>query len=183
MVLAGLQVAGKSSAVALVSVATLGNVLGAVVNWILGRYLIHFQDRRWFPIKEKMINKATVFYQKWGVWTLLLAWMPFIGDPFLVIASTLAGIKYGLDQRLERVSNEDLANEKDTANVILATDNNSSLIYKSEKDEPFYFPIPKDKEEAMEHFRKSEIAEKYLGKELFDLLTEKQLEKSQSFSK
>lgn len=86
MVLAGLQVAGKSSAVALVSVATLGNVLGAVVNWILGRYLIHFQDRRWFPVKEKMINKATVFYQKWGVWTLLFAWLPFIGDPFTLVA-------------------------------------------------------------------------------------------------
>ena len=44
MVLAGLQIAGKSSTVVLVSVATFGNVLGAVVNWILGRYLIHFQD-------------------------------------------------------------------------------------------------------------------------------------------
>ena len=86
MVLAGLQVAGKSSTVALVSVAILGNVLGAVVNWFLGKYLIHFQDRKWFPVKEKMINKATTFYQKWGVWTLLLAWMPFIGDPFTLVA-------------------------------------------------------------------------------------------------
>ena len=60
MVLAGLQIAGKSSSVALVSVATLGNVLGAVVNWFLGKYLIHFQDRRWFPIKEKHIRKFTV---------------------------------------------------------------------------------------------------------------------------
>tara|TARA_B100001564_G_C20309457_1_gene520691 strand:+ start:179 stop:604 length:426 start_codon:yes stop_codon:yes gene_type:complete len=86
MVLAGLQIAGKSSTVVLVSVATFGNVLGAVVNWILGRYLIHFQDRKWFPVKEKMINKATIFYQKWGIWTLLLAWMPFIGDPFTLVA-------------------------------------------------------------------------------------------------
>lgn len=86
MVLAGLQMAGKSNAITLVSVATLGNVLGAVVNWLLGRYLIHFQDRRWFPIKEKMINKATAFYQKWGVWSLLLAWMPFIGDPLTLVA-------------------------------------------------------------------------------------------------
>lgn len=86
MVLAGLQIAGNSNTIELVIVATLGNVLGAVVNWVIGRYLIHFQDRRWFPIKEKMLNKATGFYQKWGVWTLLLAWMPFIGDPFTLVA-------------------------------------------------------------------------------------------------
>ncbi|HSM68700.1 MAG TPA: DedA family protein, partial [Xanthomonadales bacterium] len=35
------------NAAALVVVATLGNTLGAVVNWLLGRYLLHFQDRRW----------------------------------------------------------------------------------------------------------------------------------------
>ena len=86
MVLAGLKIAGNSNTIELVIVATLGNVLGAVVNWVIGRYLVHFQDRRWFPIKEKMLNKATGFYQKWGVWTLLLAWMPFIGDPFTLVA-------------------------------------------------------------------------------------------------
>ena len=32
--------------VMLVLVATLGNTLGAVVNWLLGLYLLHFQDRR-----------------------------------------------------------------------------------------------------------------------------------------
>ncbi len=86
MVLAGLQLAGKSSSSTLVIVATFGNVLGAIVNWFLGRYLIRFQDRRWFPIKRKMFDKATKFYQKWGVWTLLMAWMPFIGDPLTLVA-------------------------------------------------------------------------------------------------
>jgi membrane protein YqaA with SNARE-associated domain len=32
----------------LVVIATLGNTLGAVVNWVMGRYLLHFRDRRWF---------------------------------------------------------------------------------------------------------------------------------------
>ena len=32
----------------LVLTATLGNTLGAVVNWFLGRYLLHFQNKRWF---------------------------------------------------------------------------------------------------------------------------------------
>ena len=86
IVLAGLDVAGGIDAVLLVSVATFGNVLGAVVNWVLGRYLLHFKDRRWFPVNAKMLNKATAIYQKWGVWTLLLAWVPIIGDPFTLVA-------------------------------------------------------------------------------------------------
>lgn len=89
LAIAGLKIAGKSSVYHLVIVATLGNVLGALVNWVLGRYLIHFKDRKWFPVKEKMIEKATRFYQKWGVWTLLLAWMPFIGDPLTLVAGIL----------------------------------------------------------------------------------------------
>lgn len=86
MVLAGLQLQGEISPLILVAIATSGNVLGALVNWFLGRYLIHFKERRWFPIKERMLNKATSSYQKWGVWTLLLAWMPFIGDPLTLVA-------------------------------------------------------------------------------------------------
>lgn len=70
----------------LLLVATVGNVLGAVVNWWLGKYLLHFQDRRWFPISLKHLKKATRFYQRWGVWTLLLAWAPIIGDPLTLVA-------------------------------------------------------------------------------------------------
>jgi membrane protein YqaA with SNARE-associated domain len=84
--LAGLKIAGESDVLLLVFVATLGNVLGALVNWFLGKYLMHFQERRWFPIKEETINKVTKIYEKWGVWTLLLAWMPIIGDTLTLIA-------------------------------------------------------------------------------------------------
>ena len=84
--LAGIKMAGQSDVVILVLVATLGNVLGALVNWFLGKYLIHFQHRKWFPIKEKTIQKTTKLYEKWGVWSLLLAWMPFIGDPLTLVA-------------------------------------------------------------------------------------------------
>jgi membrane protein YqaA with SNARE-associated domain len=84
--LAGLHLAGRHDRFVLVAVATAGNVLGSVINWVLGRYLIHFQDRRWFPIKGRALERATRFYQRWGVWTLLLAWTPVIGDPLTLVA-------------------------------------------------------------------------------------------------
>jgi membrane protein YqaA with SNARE-associated domain len=84
--LAGLHLTGRHDRFVLVAVATAGNVLGSVINWVLGRYLIHFQDRRWFPIKGRALEKATRFYQRWGVWTLLLAWTPIIGDPLTLVA-------------------------------------------------------------------------------------------------
>ena len=60
----------------LVIVATLGNTLGAVVNWVLGLYLLHFQDRRWFYFSREQIDKAQRWYRRYGFWSLLLAWMP-----------------------------------------------------------------------------------------------------------
>jgi membrane protein YqaA with SNARE-associated domain len=85
-VLAGLHLAGAHDKFVLVAVATAGNVLGSMINWLLGRYLIHFQDRRWFPIKGRVLERATRFYQHWGVWTLLLAWAPIVGDPLTLVA-------------------------------------------------------------------------------------------------
>jgi membrane protein YqaA with SNARE-associated domain len=85
-VLAGLHLAGTHDRFVLVAVATVGNVLGSTINWLLGRYLIHFQDRRWFPIKGRVLERARHFYQRWGVWTLLLAWTPVIGDPLTLVA-------------------------------------------------------------------------------------------------
>jgi membrane protein YqaA with SNARE-associated domain len=88
-VLMGLHLNGNHDAFLLVLVATTGNVLGSCVNWLLGRYLVHFKDRRWFPIKEAALNRATRTYQHYGAWTLLFAWVPFIGDPLTVAAGFL----------------------------------------------------------------------------------------------
>jgi membrane protein YqaA with SNARE-associated domain len=74
---------------ALVATATLGNTLGAVVNWLLGRYLLHFQDRRWFYFSGAQIAKAQRWFQRYGFWSLLLAWMPVGGDALTLIAGTM----------------------------------------------------------------------------------------------
>jgi membrane protein YqaA with SNARE-associated domain len=73
----------------LVLVATVGNTLGSVLNWWLGRYLHHFRHRRWFPVSEKTLRAAEQRFQKYGLWSLLLSWLPVIGDPLTVVAGLL----------------------------------------------------------------------------------------------
>jgi len=75
--------------IGLVTVATIGNTLGAVVNWGLGRYLLHFQDRRWFYFSSRQIEKAQRWFQRYGFWTLLLAWAPVGGDPLTLVAGIM----------------------------------------------------------------------------------------------
>ncbi|HIF09145.1 MAG TPA: DedA family protein [Sneathiellales bacterium] len=74
---------------ALLAVATVGNVLGAVVNWGCGRFLAAFQDRWWFPVSSKRYAQAIGWFERFGLWSLLFAWAPLIGDPLTVIAGTL----------------------------------------------------------------------------------------------
>lgn len=88
-VLAGLYLSGNYNAVILLLTATAGNVLGACVNWWLGRHLQKFKDKRWFPVSKKALARARLIYRRYGVWTLLLAWVPFIGDPLTIIAGIL----------------------------------------------------------------------------------------------
>jgi membrane protein YqaA with SNARE-associated domain len=73
----------------LVVVATLGNTLGAVVNWVLGLYLLHFQDRRWFYFSREQITRAQSWFQRYGFWSLLFAWMPVGGDALTLIAGIM----------------------------------------------------------------------------------------------
>ncbi|MCG8492810.1 MAG: DedA family protein [Sneathiellales bacterium] len=87
--LSGLVVQGKSDPFLLLLFATSGNVLGSVFNWICGVYLMHFRDRRWFPASPRQIEKVSVWYHKYGIWSLLLAWAPIIGDPLTVVAGLM----------------------------------------------------------------------------------------------
>ena len=70
-------------------VAIVGNVLGSVVNWVLGFYATKFQNRKWFPATPSQLKRAEKFYRKYGRYSLLLSWVPFIGDPITVIAGVL----------------------------------------------------------------------------------------------
>ena len=75
--------------VALIAIATVGNVFGAIVNWAMGRFLSHHRDRQWFPINAHKLEKAEQQYRKYGRLSLLLSWVPFIGDPITLVAGAL----------------------------------------------------------------------------------------------
>lgn len=69
--------------------ATAGNTLGSAVNWLLGRYLLRFQSRRWFPFRPHSLEKAQNWFQRYGVWSLLFAWAPVVGDALTFIAGVM----------------------------------------------------------------------------------------------
>ena len=89
LVLAYLLRTGEHSWTLLLAIATLGNVLGSLVNWWLGRMVERFRERRWFPISNKSLERAERWYGRCGKWSLLLSWAPFIGDALTVIAGML----------------------------------------------------------------------------------------------
>ena len=73
----------------LLFVASSGNILGSIINWYLGKKITIFQDRKWFPVSPEQLNKSQKYYQKYGLWSLLLAWVPVIGDPLTLLAGVL----------------------------------------------------------------------------------------------
>lgn len=67
----------------LVVVATLGNTLGGMTNYWIGRFLPNKTSG------EKHGHKAMQWLEKYGYWALLLSWMPIIGDPLCLAAGWL----------------------------------------------------------------------------------------------
>ena len=86
--LAALVLASPVSVTLLVATASLGNVLGSVVNWFIGRGINRFTSKRWFPAHAQL-SQATIWYCRYGRWSLLLSWVPVIGDPLTVVAGIM----------------------------------------------------------------------------------------------
>jgi membrane protein YqaA with SNARE-associated domain len=89
LVLAGTLRAEGADVWALLIAASAGNTLGSVVNWLLGRFLLRWREARWFPVKPAALDRAGRWFNRFGVWTLLFAWLPVIGDPLTLVAGIL----------------------------------------------------------------------------------------------
>jgi membrane protein YqaA with SNARE-associated domain len=88
-VLVGLLLAESHPVAALLVVATAGNLLGSLLNWWLGRSLDRFRHRRWFPVGAAQLDRAQHWYRRYGRWSLLLSWLPVVGDPLTLVAGML----------------------------------------------------------------------------------------------
>ncbi len=83
--------------------ASIGNILGSITNWYLGKKITIFQDRKWFPVSLDQLDRSQIYFQKYGLWSLLLAWVPIIGDPLTLLAGVLK-VRFGIFLMLVSIS-------------------------------------------------------------------------------
>lgn len=88
-VLIVLLLAGDQPVWLLLSVATVGNVLGAAVNWAIGRFLMRYSDHPRFPFSPRQVFLAQGWYGRWGWTSLLGSWLPIVGDPLTLAAGMM----------------------------------------------------------------------------------------------
>jgi membrane protein YqaA with SNARE-associated domain len=88
LVFVALQLRGDIHIAWIVAFASVGNILGSGLNYVMGRVIERYHGRRWFPVTEAQLERARKWYLKWGVWTLLLSWAP-LGDGLTVVAGVM----------------------------------------------------------------------------------------------
>ena len=79
----------KYNIINLVFIASLGNILGSILNWYLGFHFVKFKEKKWFPINKRQLEKASLWFLNYGKWILFLSWIPLVGDPLTVVAGVL----------------------------------------------------------------------------------------------
>ena len=76
-------------AYSVVTVATLGNYLGACTTYAIGIYGSDFLIKKILRINDDNLARATSLYKKYGSWSLLFSWLPIIGDPLCLAGGVL----------------------------------------------------------------------------------------------
>lgn len=77
------------SPIALILIATTGNVLGSLTNYALGYYGSQVVVKKWLRLSDHDIDQAKQRFAKYGTLSLAFAWVPIIGDPLTFIAGCL----------------------------------------------------------------------------------------------
>ena len=66
-------------------IATLGNTVGGMINWIMGYGAIHAHDKIRGPREHRLMG----WFERLGPPALLLSWLPIVGDPLCAVAGWL----------------------------------------------------------------------------------------------
>ncbi|MBL4904048.1 DedA family protein [Desulfotalea psychrophila] len=69
--------------------ATIGNFLGACTTYGIGFFGAAFLLQKFLRIDAEQTERATALFRSYGSWTLLLSWLPIIGDPLCLVAGYL----------------------------------------------------------------------------------------------
>ncbi len=88
IVFLGLLASGTVAPFWLIVIASVGNTLGSFVTYAMGRGIGGLRTKRWFPLTPAQIARAEGWFQRWGLWVLLLSWAPF-GDMIVAMAGVL----------------------------------------------------------------------------------------------
>jgi membrane protein YqaA with SNARE-associated domain len=87
--------------ITLMMIATLGNVLGSLITYAMGRLGNEAARRKWLRVSAQRRRQAEQWFERFGRPALLLAWLPVIGDPLCLVAGLL---RCGLIQFLALVA-------------------------------------------------------------------------------
>lgn len=83
------RVSAGAEPLALLLSATTGNLLGSLITYLMGRAGNNVLHRRWLRIDQRDLARAEAWFARWGLPSLLLAWLPIVGDPLCLLAGLL----------------------------------------------------------------------------------------------
>jgi membrane protein YqaA with SNARE-associated domain len=87
--MAGLLAMDAGHPVAIIGVALSANFAGAVTNYFVGWNIARFADRRWFPISISRLTTTTNWFHRYGIWLVMMCWLPTAGDAITVVAGLM----------------------------------------------------------------------------------------------
>ena len=73
----------------LLIIATIGNVLGALTNYVVGYWGRKIAVQNLLKISKANLEKAEKTFRKYGLFSLFFAWVPVIGDPLTMVAGLI----------------------------------------------------------------------------------------------
>ncbi|OCX61420.1 hypothetical protein BFP70_15460 [Thioclava sp. SK-1] len=88
IVFVAVQARGDVALWQMVLIAGVGNTLGAMITYALGRGINRWRGRKWFPASEKQLERGHRWFERWGFWILLMTWAPG-GDLVCLVAGVL----------------------------------------------------------------------------------------------